>query len=182
MAPVVIRENRWVKVYQLRSGSFIDSKFRLLECDADPDDVIRAWDLAAEEERRDIQAAPRFCNLPNRSRIVEHIEKSDPTRAQQIAENFAVSNRPLTEEEFQALSEVISSYDEAEIVAGQRLILETEWFRVFAVPTGGYSYESVRPMEDSDFDALLSAARGAPPEHQEHYLSFHAFWRAMKRA
>src|SRR4051794_25895474 len=99
MAPPVVRENRWVRVYQFPSGDFADSKFRLHECDAGPDDVIRAWQAASEEEKADIETALRFCEHPGRSRITDHIAYSDAKRAARIGANFVGPRSPISDAE-----------------------------------------------------------------------------------
>jgi hypothetical protein len=131
---VIVRENAWVRVWQMAAGNYVDSKYRTYECDASADEVILAWQMAAESERQDIEDALEFFPYSRKLRRICHflVAISGIEVARRIEERWFTPEKMMRAETLAFLKEA------SELGTHKILICDTPWFRAY---WDGFSYD-----------------------------------------
>jgi hypothetical protein len=157
--PKILRENMWVRVYEVEGGSYTDSKYRTYECDLGATDFLREWSAANAELRDDLKAA--FEWLPDNDQakeIITAIETVDPDQASQLTSRRAAQGQS---ERFRRLLAMLFEEANATDRLKERFVGENPWFSAYVNPTGFYFERMPKPTDTLAYDEYRALYQSA---------------------
>ena len=132
-----LRETAWIKEWATPWGPYLDSKLRWLGVEPSVDAFIAAWDLAADPEKWDLEAAFEFYPYEledDVAAILEHIATADAVRAEKMKSGHFTAETELSPEQQRFLSALGAHLETAD--AEMRLVGENKWFAAYANDAG----------------------------------------------
>jgi hypothetical protein len=150
----LLRENTFIREFDLDGTRFIDSKYRNHEIPLEAEFFIDQWYTADESLRMDMEAS--FAEYPARNetevdRIIQFVSTIDPTRASRMR---VLSTRQLDFPEPEHLRQIVEIYKAARKRDEWKLVGDNRWFLVLQ------SIDGLRIEPKSD-------CRDLPPSKEE---------------
>lgn len=153
----LLRESKWVKVYETKFGVVLDSKYRTFRCDVRGAEFIAEWVNSDQNTRDDMEAAFTFYPLDDAAgldAILAFVRRSDADRAERMLNDWTTNSRDISDSQNRFLLELRSYLtDQGEPT---ELIGENRWFTIVGNDAGYTVQSRLTAIEQMPTDAELA--------------------------